>query len=159
MEMKDIAAISGKPGLYKIVKPTRTGVIVEAIGGGTTKLMANAGHRISILQEISIYTDTAEGSISLEEVFYRIFEKHGDKLTVKKDSLSLRSFMSDIVPEHNREKVYTSDIKKLITWYNLVGENVPELLERKPEEEAVLGEEEKPEENTEENTSEEKKAE
>ncbi|MCC5943896.1 MAG: DUF5606 domain-containing protein [Bernardetiaceae bacterium] len=130
MKLKDIAVISGKPGLYRIIKPTRTGVIVEAIGGGKTKIMADASHRISILKEISIYVTDKEDSIPLAEVFYRIHEKYGEQLEVAKDDNALRSFLEEIVPSYDKKRVYVSDMKKLVSWYQILSENIPDLLDR-----------------------------
>ena len=76
MDLRDVAAIAGKPGLYKVIKPTRTGVILETLDAEKKKLVANANSRVSILKEISIYTNTAEGTVLLEEVYeklYRLF--------------------------------------------------------------------------------------
>jgi hypothetical protein len=134
MDLKDIAVISGKPGLYRIMKPTRTGVIVEAVGGGKAKIMAQASHRISILKEISIYTTTGEGSVQLEDVFYAMWEKWGTSLEATKDEEKLREILAEVLPDFDRERVYISDIKKLVAWYTLLGEHLPEVLQR-PEEE------------------------
>jgi hypothetical protein len=130
MELKDIAVISGKPGLYRIMKTTRNGVVIEAIGGGKTKIMADASHRISILKEISIYTTTEEGSIPLEEVFYAMKEKFVGEAQVEKDDYSLRAFLTEVLPQHDKTRVYISDIKKIISWYNLLAVHAPEVLER-----------------------------
>lgn len=131
MELKDVAVISGKPGLFRIVKPTRTGMIIESIGGGRSRIVADASHRISILNEISIYTTTEEGTVALREVFYNIFDKHGLKLDVAKtDTDALQNLLTDVLPEWDRTRVYASDLKKLVTWYEILGEHYPELLDR-----------------------------
>ncbi len=72
MDLKDVAAVSGKGGLFKVVKPTRTGVILETIDADKKKLIANASSRVSILKEISLYTTTGEGSVLLEDVLLKI---------------------------------------------------------------------------------------
>ena len=69
MELSDIATLAGKGGLFKILKPTRTGVILESLDEKKTKLVAGTQYRISILEEISIYTTDAEGSKPLKEIF------------------------------------------------------------------------------------------
>ena len=130
MKLKEVAVISGKPGLYQILKPTRNGVIIEAIGGGRSKIMADASHRISILKEISIYTTTEEGSVPLQEVFHKIYEKYAFKLDLKtSDNDALKDLLDDILPEWDKSRVYTSDIKKLVVWYGILSEHAPELID------------------------------
>ncbi|GAA4849827.1 DUF5606 domain-containing protein [Algivirga pacifica] len=135
MKLRDVAAIAGKPGLYKILKPTRTGVIVEEIGG-TKKMVVNANQRISVLQEISIYVvGEAEESIPLEDAFKMIHEKCEGKADVNvADEASLREFMEDALPNYDQARVYNSDIKKLVNWYNLLAANYPEVFEDDEEE-------------------------
>ena len=128
MDLKDVASIAGKGGLYKVVKPTKSGVILETLDDSKKKLVANANSRVSILKEISIYTTTAEGTVLLEDVFKTMFEKFGDTLPVKPkdDSKTLLKFLGEIVPEFDDEKVYPSDAKKVVTWYNLLFQHYPE---------------------------------
>lgn len=130
MKLKEVAVISGKPGLYRILKPTRNGVIIDAIGGGRSKIMADASHRISILKEISIYTTTEEGSVPLQDVFHKMHEKYALKLTVKTtDNNALKGLLDDVLPEWDKERVYTSDIKKLVMWYEILAQYAPELVD------------------------------
>lgn len=155
MKLKEVAVISGKPGLYRILKPTRNGVIIEAIGGGRSKIMADASHRISILKEISIYTTTEEGSVPLQDVFHKMYEKYATKLDVSTtDNTALKGLLDAILPEWDKDRVYTSDIKKLVMWYEILAQHAPELIdpakkeEEDEEEEGIEAqtEEEKPEE-------------
>ena len=130
MKLKEVAVISGKPGLYRILKPTRNGVIIDAIGGGRSKIMADASHRISILKEISIYTTTEEGSVPLQDVFHKMYEKYALKLTVKTtDNNALKGLLDDVLPEWDKDRVYTSDIKKLVMWYEILAQYAPELID------------------------------
>ncbi|TAF35490.1 MAG: hypothetical protein EAZ57_09570 [Cytophagales bacterium] len=129
MQLKEIAAISGKPGLYRVLKTTRNGVVVEQIGG-TAKFAATGSQKISVLQEISIYTNTAEGTVLLGEVFHRIYEKYGVELKNDKSPNALTDLMAEVLPEYDRSKVYVSDMKKLITWYELLAANTPKTLVR-----------------------------
>lgn len=143
MELNEIATISGKGGLYHIVKPTRAGVIVETLDDQKKRLPVNANQRISILQEISIYTVDSEGSRGLQEVFSTMHEEFGDDLGVNGNSPSdeLRAFMKHVLPEYDEERVYTSDIKKLISWYNILLKHAPDVLTKKEEEAEVEKEE------------------
>jgi len=137
MELKDVASVSGKGGLFKVLKPTRTGVILEVIDQTKMKFIAGASHRVSLLKEISIYTSTKEGSVPLQEVLEKIQKEFGNKLPVtgKSDTRALQSFIKQIVPEYDEEKVYTSDIKKLVTWYEILSMHAPETLSAPKEKE------------------------
>ena len=138
MEWKDIAVVSGKQGMYRVFKPTRSGMILEAIAKKKTKLVINSSYRVSILQEISLYTvDNEEGSVAIAEIFHRIHEKHGLKLDIKKDAQTLTDFITDILPNYDPKRVYVSDMKKVVSWYQILAEFLPEMLERKEEEEVV----------------------
>ncbi|AII54115.1 MULTISPECIES: DUF5606 family protein [Hymenobacter] len=121
-DLKEIAAISGMPGLYRLVKPTRAGVIVEALNEQATRSVASARNKVSLLQEISIYTQDYDQTVPLTEVFDRIYQKHGSSLalTHKSDDRDLTAFMGEIIPDYDRDRVYMSDIKKLVQWYHVV---------------------------------------
>lgn len=130
MELKEIAAVTGRGGLYKIVQPTRTGVILESIDKAATRLVANGSDRISILNEISVYTTDAEGSKPLELVLKAIKTKFDSNLPVtpKSDAAELKKFLLSVLPEYDENRVYTSDIKKLVSWYEIISNAYPELL-------------------------------
>jgi hypothetical protein len=135
MDLKEIATVSGRGGLFKLLKPTRSGVILESIDEQKNKLVAGPQYRVSLLKEISIYTTGKESSVPLEDVLSRIFEKYGNKVPVQPKSTSeeLSAFIEDVVPEYDRDRVYTSDIKKLITWYTILSTHAPGLFEKKEE--------------------------
>ena len=122
MDLKKIAAISGKPGLYRVVKPTRTGVIVESLDEKKRKVVVGATSRMSVLKEVSIYTTDEEGSVPLGDVIIKIYEgfKTDTGLGSKASSAELMAFLKGIVPEYDEEKVYVSDGRKLISGYNLI---------------------------------------
>lgn len=117
MDLKGILAISGKPGLFKLVTQTKTGLIVESLTD-KKRMPVYAAHQISALEEISIYT--YEDDKPLEEVFEMMFNHlNGEKAPSHKSSANqLEQFMEEAVPEYDRERVYASDIKKLVRWYN-----------------------------------------
>ncbi|BDC98406.1 DUF5606 domain-containing protein [Persicobacter psychrovividus] len=131
MNFSEICAIAGKGGLFKVLKPTRAGVIVESINEPGKKLVANANSRVSILQEISIYTTDDEGACPLRDVMLKIREEFGEDPGVNSTSSTeeLRSFMRHILPNHDEERVYTSDIKKLVSWYKTLLSEAPEVFE------------------------------
>lgn len=130
MDLKDVAAVSGKSGLFKVIKPTRTGVILETIDADKKKLIANASSRVSILKEISLYTTTGEGSVLLEEVLLKIADNNEKKelaISSKSSEVELRAFVATVLPDYDEERVYFSDLKKLVTWYNLLITECPDL--------------------------------
>lgn len=135
MELKDIASIAGKSGLFKVLKPTRTGVILESLDEEKKKIIVGANARVSLLKEISIYTTNVEASLMLETVFDSIYEKHKGELPVnpKSDSAELESFLGTIVPDYDTDRVYLSDIKKLVSWYITLVKFAPELFTTKKE--------------------------
>ncbi len=126
IDLRQVAAISGQSGLYQIVKPTRTGVIVQSLEDTPKTMVAQARHRMSILDEISIYTTDEEGNVPLADVFERIHEKYGDNLPLseKPSNADYQKFMSDVLPNYDEEKVYTSDMKKLANWYMIVNKHL-----------------------------------
>lgn len=135
MDLNEIASISGKGGLFHIVKPTRSGVIVESLDEQKKKLVVGANHRVSVLKEVSIYTTDAEGSVPLEEVFKKIHEEFGDDPGVDtSDNEELKAFTKHIIPEYDEERVYPSDMKKLVNWYGVLLKYAPEVFEEKKEE-------------------------
>jgi hypothetical protein len=131
MELKDIASVSGKGGLYRIVSPTKSGVILESMDESKSKLVASSNQRISILSEISIYTNSKEGSTPLLEVFQKIKKDFGDDpgVDAESDGAELKSFLQSVLPEFDESRVYVSDIKKLVRWYGIVLKQAPEAFE------------------------------
>lgn len=136
MDYSDIASIAGKGGLFKVLKPTRTGVILESLDESKKRLAANASQRISVLSDISIYTTDQEGSTPLEEVFKKIHKEFDNDLgvTPTSEAEELKAFIKHIIPNYDEQRVYVSDIKKLIKWYNSIYEHVPELLKEEKKE-------------------------
>ncbi len=136
MDFNEIATVSGKGGLFKVVAPTRGGVILEGMDEQKKKMVVGMNQKVSVLGEIAIYTTDAEGTRSLEEVMKKIHEEfNGDTdLTGSSDPEELKSFMKFILPEYDDERVYVSDIKKLVNWYNFLSKSYPEILEGKKEE-------------------------
>lgn len=134
MEYSDVASLSGKGGLFKVVKPTRTGVILESMDDQKQRMAANASQRISVLSDISIYTTDQEGSTPLEDVFKKIYKEFDNDLgvTPTSDNDELKAFIKHIIPNYDEQRVYVSDIKKLIKWYNTLYQEAPELLKEKP---------------------------
>ena len=130
MDFKELATVAGKPGLFKVLKPTRSGVILVSLDGKNSKLVAGMSQRVSVLNDISIYTLTEAGAEPLKSVMQKIEKEFtGDLgLDSNPDDAELRAFMKHILPEVDEARVYTSDIKKLISWYSLIRAQAPETL-------------------------------
>jgi len=119
MDLKDILSVSGKPGLFKTIAQTKSGVIIESLLDGK-RIQAFASDKISSLGEISIFT--ANEDLPLREVFRLIQEKNGDQPApdAKTDDRTLKAFFESILPDYDRERVYVSHMRKLVQWYNLL---------------------------------------
>lgn len=117
MNLDKILAISGKPGLYVLKVQTRTGFVAESLTDGK-KITVNLKSNVSLLSEISIYT--YEGEKPLTEVMQRIAvkENKGQAISHKEDNATLTAYFKEILPEYDEERVYPSDIKKVLNWYN-----------------------------------------
>ena len=100
MTLSEIATISGKGGLFKVVAPTKSGVILESLDEAKSKIVATTSHRLSLLNEISIYTTTKEGTAPLEEVLKKIHTDFGNDLGVdgNSDASELKAFMKAVLP-------------------------------------------------------------
>ena len=120
MSLEKILAISGKPGLYELKTQTRNGFVAASLSDGK-KISVSLRHNVSLLSEIAIYTYTEE--IPLAEVFEKVKEKENGAATSisHKDSKDkLASYFEEVLPDYDQDRVYPSDIKKVIQWYNLL---------------------------------------
>ncbi|MDE7305151.1 MAG: DUF5606 domain-containing protein [Alistipes sp.] len=117
MELKEILAISGQPGLYKFVAQSTRGVIVESLLDGR-RINASATSKVSALTEISMYTEGDD--IPLADVFTRIYAHTGGKEAVshKESPEKLKAAFAEVLPEYDRDRVHVSDIKKCFAWFN-----------------------------------------
>lgn len=135
MELDKVMSISGKPGLYELKAQSRGGFIAESMLDGK-KISVNLRHNVSLLSEIAIYTYTEE--IPLREIFIKIQEKENGKTAIdpKESKQKLEAYFSEILPDYDVDRVYVSDIKKIIQWYNLLIEKGVTTFE-KPESEEI----------------------
>lgn len=121
MEFKDIVAIAGMPGLYKIVGQRQNGLIVEALDGSGKKIPTSANTKVSILSEIAMFT--MEGEERLANVLLTIFDKSKEGLQIpdkKENDDVFPQFMGKVLPNYDNERIYLSDMKKLANWYNIL---------------------------------------
>ncbi len=126
-DLKELAAISGMPGLHRLLRPAHHGVLVESLAERPMRTLAPAKNKVSLLSEISIYTQDPDVTVPLTEVFERMHQQHGATLPVsaKSSEPELSSFLAEVIPDYDRERVYQSDIKKLVSWYSLVSQHRP----------------------------------
>ncbi|NQT77136.1 MAG: DUF5606 domain-containing protein [Bacteroidetes bacterium] len=151
MDLTEIMSISGKPGLYKMISQTKNGMLVESMLD-QKRFPVFAHEKISSLEEISIFTENDD--LPLKDIFKKINDllEGGKALSHKSSPEELKEFFEDAVPDYDKERVYVSDIKKVIQWYNLLHEK--DMLDftedEEDKEESKEAETDKPEENKEE---------
>ena len=123
--LKTILSISGKPGLYKLISQGKNMLIVETIDAAKKRFPAYGNEKIISLADIAMYTNDSE--VPLRDVLRSIKEKENAAIAstdVKKaTSEQLREYLAEVLPDFDRDRVYTNDIKKLILWYNILVSN------------------------------------
>ena len=119
MSIEKILAISGKPGLYELKIQTRTGFVAESLLDGK-RITVGLRSNVSLLSEISVYT--YDGEVRLAEVLRAIAEKedNGPALSHKEDNAKLEAYFREALPAFDEDRVYASDIKKILNWYNML---------------------------------------
>ncbi|MGY0392972.1 DUF5606 family protein [Bizionia sp. KMM 8389] len=144
MSLEKVLSIAGKPGLYKMIAQTRGGFVAESLLDGK-KMSVGIHHNVSILSEIAIYTLTEEKP--LREVFKLIKAKESGNETAishKASKDELEAYFFDVLSDYDEDRVYASDIKKIIQWYNLLHKNdMLDLEEADAEAEAAVEAEDK----------------
>ena len=123
MSLDKVLSIGGKPGLFKLITQTRSGFVAESLLDGK-KISVGLRSNVSILSEIAIYT--LEEELPLREVFQKIqLKEKGTKTSIshKSEKIQLEEYFFEILPNYDEDRVYVSDIKKVIQWYNLLHEN------------------------------------
>lgn len=130
MTLSQIASISGKGGLFKVLAPTKSAIVLESLDDAKARTVATAHHRVSLLHEISIYTTDKEGTVSLGDVLKKMYAEFGDDPGVdgNSDPAELKAFLKSVLPNYDESRVYVSDIKKLVKWYAILLQHAPETL-------------------------------
>jgi hypothetical protein len=116
--LKGILAISGQPGLFKMVTETKNSIIVESLLTGK-RIPAYSTSKISALADISVFTET--GEIQLKELLKRI-QECGKMISPNASSNEIKALFGEVLPEYDKDRVYASDIKKIFQWYQLLSE-------------------------------------
>lgn len=119
MTVEKILSISGKPGLYALKVQTRTGFVAESLLDGK-KITVGMKSNVSLLSEISLYTYTEEKPLADVLRAIAVKENEGPALSHKEDNDTLAAYFETVVPDYDKERVYASDIKKVLNWYNIL---------------------------------------
>lgn len=123
--LKTILSISGKPGLYKLISQGKNMLIVESISEDKKRFPAHGNEKVISLADIAMYTDDSE--VPLKEVLASVFKKENGAVASidgkKATADQLRAFFAEVLPNFDRDRVYVTDIKKLISWYNILVTN------------------------------------
>lgn len=135
--LKEILSVTGKPGLFKLVSQGKNMLIVESLLDGK-RVPAYTKDKVVSLGDIAIFTETTE--VPLGQVFESVKTKENGavcSIDPKADNDTLRKYMAEVLPEYDRDRVYPSDIRKLINWYNvLINNGITEFVEAEKLEEA-----------------------
>ncbi len=119
MNVEKILAISGKPGLYELKLQTRSGFVAESLLDGK-KITVGMRSNVSLLSEISMYTYNEEKPLADIMRAIAVKENEGQAISHKEDNDKLIAYFASVVPDYDQERVYPSDIKKVINWYNIL---------------------------------------
>src|SRR5438477_3799456 len=142
MEYSKIVSVTGLPGLYELVNTKTDGAIVRSLDDKTTKFASSRIHNFSHLESIEVFT-TAE-NVNLVDIF-QAMKNTGESLPETKDDATVKKYFEKVYPDIDFERVYSSDLKKMIKWYDVLSKNDIELKLSEPEpevEEAIQPEEE-----------------
>lgn len=140
MNLRGIVAVAGKPGLWKALAQNKTGFILESLDAQKTKLVANLSTaKIAALDEITIFGE--DDDLKLTDVFERM-KTAKNVPDPKADGNKMREFFREVAPQHDEERVYASDMKKILSWYNVL-KDLPQFNEPDPAE--AVAEDAKPE--------------
>ena len=122
IDLSGIISISGQPGLFKIVAQSKNGIIVEGLAD-KKRVNVYASTKVSTLAEISMFT-TGEDK-PLEEIITSVFdkEKGGPAVDAKADDKAIEKYFAEILPDYDKDRVYVSNMRKLISWYNILQAN------------------------------------
>ncbi len=136
MEYSKIIAVTGLPGLQELISSKNDGAIVRSLEDKSTKFVSSRVHNFSHLESIEVYT--VRDNVNLVDLF-QAMEKSGVSLPDEKDAKAIKSYFEKVFPELDFERVYNSDMKKMVKWYSILKANKIEIkLREMPEEEEVV---------------------
>ena len=131
MNLRGLISVSGKPGLFKLVGKNKSGFILETLDDHKTKVIVNmATSKVASLEDITIFAESDE--LRLIDIFERMKDVQSIPESKTADSSALATFFKEVAPNYDKERVYVSDIKKIINWFNLI-KDLPLFTEATPE--------------------------
>jgi hypothetical protein len=125
MNLDKFLVIAGMPGVHKLITTRSNGLLIDDRKEGRTRFVATRQNQITPLGTVAIYVDTDEGTVPLSEVFQKMLDMKDTlpPVSVDSNSATFRDYFSQILPEHDRDRVHINDIKKCIKWFNFMQEN------------------------------------
>lgn len=139
MEYGKLIAVTGMPGLYELVSSKTDGAIVRSLDDNSTKFASTRQHQFSHLESIEVYT--VRDNVNLTDIL-KAMEADGGKLPDEKDAKAIKAYFEKVYPDLDFERVYTSDMKKMVKWYSIIkAKNIEIKLTEQPEEEVAEVEE------------------
>lgn len=130
MNLRGIVAVSGRPGLFKLVGQNKAGYVLESLDAQKVKIVANISNtKLASLEDITVYGE--DDDIKLSDVLANIAVQKDNVPDSKADANQLKSFFQEVAPNHDQDKVYVSDMKKIVSWYNII-KDLPLFTEEAP---------------------------
>ncbi|MCU0336422.1 MAG: DUF5606 domain-containing protein [Sediminibacterium sp.] len=133
MEYSKLIAVTGMPGLFELVSSKHDGALVKSLEDGTTKFASNRSHQFSHLESIEVYT--IRENVNLVEVF-QAMKSAGKNLPNEKNANEVSAYFREVFPDLDFDRVYASDMKKMVKWFKILTANDVELILNQDEEEA-----------------------
>jgi len=131
MNLRGLVSVSGKPGLFKLIGQNKSGFILETLDTQKTKIVVNVSTaKMASLEDITVFGDA--GDIKLSDIFIKMHESKSIPDAKAADGNSLRNFFKEVAPDYDEERVYASDMKKIISWYGII-KDLPLFSEVAPE--------------------------
>jgi hypothetical protein len=131
MEYRKIVSVTGLPGLFEIISSKTDGAIVRSLDDKATRFVSSRTHNLSHLESIEVYT--VNDNVNLAEIFLAM-NKAGEKLPAEKDANAVKQFFQKVFPDLDFERVYNSDMKKMVRWYGIIKAHDIEIKLSEPEE-------------------------
>lgn len=122
MNLKDLVVVTGFPGIQRIAANRNNGMLVEDLDTGKVRFAPVRKHQFSPLESISVFTDGEDDSVQIRAVFQSMLDKIADTPVVAADAKTeeLRVYFTTVLPNHDRERVHVSDIKKIVRWFQFL---------------------------------------
>jgi hypothetical protein len=131
MNLRGLVSVSGKPGLFKLIGQNKSGFILETLDELKNKIVVNISTaKMASLEDITVFGDNTD--LKLSEIFSKMKESKNIPDPKSADGKALRTFFIEVAPEHDQERVYASDMKKIISWFNTI-KDLPLFEEAAPE--------------------------